>query len=487
MYIILIVLVSAVSALACLLMRSYRTLTIAAVLGAFSVFILSFLAIGVWFGFLPGSTSGLKFDGFGAILLALIAVVQLLAVASGIPYLKAEIEEGTATLSQARWYGALIPLFVISMVLAVSVDSLGLMWIAVEGTTLATTMLVAFYTKGGSLEAAWKYILVCSAGIAVGLIGILLLYYSAFLSSGGIESVSVTWTSLLAAAKLLPPAVVKLAFVFIFIGFGTKVGIVPMHTWLPDAHGRTPSPVSGMLSGVLLSVALLVIYRAKTIVDIVLGAPDWTNNFFIVFGALSVAASVCFMVRQKNYKRLLAYSSIEHMGFAVFALGFGPAGVPFAMVQIIGHALLKSALFFGTGNILIAYKSTKFDKVSAVAKYLPRLSALFVMALIMLLAVPPSPLFFSELGIFSLGFAAHPAVSAVVLLALVIAAGSFFMNFMPMFFVAREKALPAHETFERWNAVHTAMVIGLVLAAAFGLLLVFGSAQEAIGRIVSII
>ncbi len=486
MYIIFAVLAAAITALVCLFARNYRALTISAVSGSFVVFAFALISIGAWFGFIPGSMAWLKFDGFGAVMLALVAVVQLFATISSVPYLRAEIEEGTVTFSQARWYNALIPAFVISMILAVSVDSLGLMWIAMEGTTLATTMLVAFYTKEGSLEAAWKYILVCSAGIAIGLIGVLLIFYAAFLGSGS-ETVSITWTSLLASAHLLPPAVVKLAFVFAFIGFGTKVGMVPMHTWLPDAHGRTPSPVSGMLSAVLLPIALLIIYRAKVVVDAVLGSADWSNGFFIFFGALSVAVSVCFMVRQKNYKRLLAYSSIEHMGFAVFALGFGKLGVIFAMIHIIGHALIKSALFFGTGNILIAYKSTKFDKVAMVAKYLPRLSVLFVIALLMLLAVPPSPLFFSELGIFALGFGTHPLASAIVLAASVIAAGSFFMNFIPMFFLGHDDARPTHKEVEHWNATHTAIAAGLVLAVAFGVSLLAGSGREMLAQIISII
>jgi hydrogenase-4 component F len=487
MYIILLVFVAAITALACILLRSYRAVSIAAMAGALATFVLALCAVAAWFGYFPVGYDGLKFDGFGAVILMLIATVQLFAIAAGVPYIKEELEEGTITLLQARLYNALIPLFVIAMAVAVSANSLGLMWIAIEATTLATTMLVAFYTKGGSLEAAWKYILVCSAGIAIGLIGVMLFYYAVYLAGNGADVTSVTWTGLLAAAKTLPPAVVKLAFVFIFIGFGTKVGIVPMHTWLPDAHGRTPSPISGMLSGVLLSVALLVIYRAKVVVDTALGSSAWSNNFFIFFGALSVATPVCFMIKQKNYKRLLAYSSIEHMGLAVFSLGFGPAGAVFAMIEVIGHAFLKSALFFGTGNILLAYKSTKFEKVSAVARHLPRLAVLFTLALVMLLAVPPSPLFFSELGVFSLGFASHPYASAVVLLALVIAAGSFFMNFMPMLFVSHEHAQPEHYTKEHWNAVHTVMVAALVLAVGFGIALLVGPGQEMINRIISII
>jgi len=486
MYITLSVAILAVTALIVLLAKKRETMSAVSVIGTVISFAFLVAAVAVGWGYMPGTMSGVHIDGFGGIVLVLIGLVHLLAIWASSSYLKKEIEEGIVSLAQVRYYYALIPLFAISMIVAVSVNSLGLMWIAIEGMTLATTMLVAFYTKGGSLEAAWKFILVCSAGIAIGLIGILLFYYAIFLAGGGSEAVSISWSGLFAAAQTLSPSLVKLAFVFIFIGFGTKVGLVPMHTWLPDTNSRAPSPVSGMLSGVGEAVALLIVYRAKTVVDAVLGSSDWTNGFFLFFGALSVLTPVFFMIRQKNYKRLLAYSSIEHMGLAVFALGFGAPGFVFAVIHIIGHAFLKSALFFGTGNILLTYKSTKFEKVSGLSHYLPRLAALFVFASVLLLAVPPSPLFISELGIMALGFTNHPALTAVVLLGTIIASVSFFINFMPMLFVVRESALPARKEVETWNTVHTTLLVGVVLSVLLGLFLIVGSGQEVLRQLISL-
>lgn len=485
MAIALIIIIAAVSAFACLFANSYRACFRMAVAGSAVVFALS-LAVAA--GYLSLGTYAISYfhvGGLARMLIALVGFVQFAAVLASGRYMETEIGEKIVTFTQAKWYYALIPVFVLSMVLAIAADGLGLMWIAVEGTTLATTMLVAFYTKEGSLEAAWKYILVCSVGIGIGLVGVLLFYYSALSSGLDSETFSVTWTGLNAIASTLPPAMVKLAFVFFFIGFGAKVGLVPMHTWLPDAHSRTPSPVSGMLSGVLLPVALYAVIRAKNLVDAVLGSSDWSNHFFIIFGALSVLVSALFMIKQTNYKRLLAYSSIEHMGLAVFALGLGNVGLTIACVHIFGHAIAKSGLFFGTGSILNAYASTKFKNVSAVAKFLPVTGTLFALGILMLLAVPPSPLFFSEVALISAAVGTHPVATAVVSLALVIVGVSFFASFMPMLFVKRDDALPAHAHGEKWGAGHAGIAVGLLALAAVGVVFAVGAGWPLVSKIIS--
>lgn len=485
MAIALIIIVAAVSAIACLSARTYRSCFNMAVAGSAVVFALSLVVAAGYSSFGFSEISAFATGGLARMLIALIGFVQFAAVLASGRYMETEIGEKIVAFSQARWYYALIPVFVFSMVLAVAADGLGLMWIAVEGTTLATTMLVAFYTKDGSLEAAWKYILVCSVGIGIGLVGVLLLYYSAVSAGIGGEALSVTWTGLNAAAAQLPPAIVKLAFVFFFIGFGAKVGIVPMHTWLPDAHSRTPSPVSGMLSGVLLPVALYAVVRAKSLTDAVLGSGAWTGNFFIFFGALSVIVAACFMIKQPNFKRLLAYSSIEHMGIAVFALGLGNTGLTIACVHVFGHALAKSGLFFNAGSIMNAYGSTKFKNVSAVAKFLPITGTLFVFGILMLLAVPPSPLFFSEVAVISAAVGSHPFATAVVSLALVMVGASFFASFMPMLFERREDALPPHAHPEKIGGVHVAVGVALLCLAAAGLAFAFGHGWPLVSKIIA--
>jgi len=202
----------------------------------------------------------------------------------------------------------------------------------------------------------------------------------------------------------------QIAFVFILIGYGTKVGLVPMHAWLPDAHSRAPAPISALLSGVLLNAALFSILRYKTLVDITLSNSHWSGQLLLFFGALSCVVPAAFILVQTDYKRLLAYSSIEHMGLTAFLFGLGPVGTFAALIHMIGHALSKSMLFFAAGNIYLAFKSTKFEKVGEVMRVLPYTGAIFLAGVLALLAVPPSPLFLSEYRLFAGAISSHPVL-----------------------------------------------------------------------------
>lgn len=408
-------------------------------------------------------------DGFAAILMALVGFVQWTATLVSGPYLKEELHEKIVSLKQVRMYYALMQLFVLSMVLTLSANNIGIMWIALEGTTLATTLLVAFYTYDGSLEAAWKYIVLCSVGISLGLLGVLLVYYAATNAGAGATATVLSWTTLQGIAGQLPPSIMRWAFVFIFIGYGAKVGLVPMHTWLPDAHGRTPSPISGMLSGVLLNVALFAILRYKNLVDLSLGGSAWSNRLFLVFGALSFILPAAFILVQRNYKRLLAYSSIEHMGFIVFCIGLGAPGMLAAMVHLIGHSLIKSMLFFGTGNMLLRWKSTKIAHIGPVMTSLPITGTMFLCGLLALLATPPSPMFWSELMAFSAAIGTHPFLVIGMLLAGTVLFAGMLRNLLPMLFSTQKD--PVTAPIERWNLSHTAMALHLIAVVAFGFLL----------------
>lgn len=414
-------------------------------------------------------------DPFVGLLLVIIGFVQWTAVLFSVPYMKKELEIKAVVFSQVRVYFFLIQMFVLSMVVTVLSNNIGIMWVALEGTTLATTMLVAFYTREGSLEAAWKYILVCSVGISLGLLGVMLMYYAVV--SGGLigNADALTWTSLRKVASSLNPVFVRLAFVFIFLGYGAKVGLVPMHTWLPDAHGRTPSPMSAMLSGVLLNIALYAILRFKAITDVALGGSDWTNHFFLVFGAISFIVPAAFIIGQRNYKRMLAYSSIEHMGLIVFALGLGVPGMIAALMHLVGHALIKSLLFYGTGNVLLKWHSTKFEHVGPVAKVLPYTGTLFLIGLFALLAVPPSPIFMAEYLTFAAAVNQYPRLSMVLLAAGALIFGGMIMRFIPFLYSEKEKEKPAlkdevHEeqSSEHWNLGHTVMCLHAVVAVIVG-------------------
>ena len=314
------------------------------------------LTLMIGFPALSGAVAGFQqtlwyIDRLAGLMLLLIGVVQWGAMLASIPYLSEELHEKLVTVNAIRRYFFFFFMFVLALAGAVMADNLGVMWIMLEGTTLATTLLVAFYPREGSLEAAWKYVVLCSTGLSMGLLGLLILY-AAVTNSGSAEGVAAMSASgLVGVASHLPAELVRIAFVFILIGYGTKMGLAPMHSWLPDAHSRAPSPISGLLSGVALITALFSVLRYKAIVDTALGGSMWTNDLFLAFGALSVAVPAAFVLLQQDYKRLLAYSSIEHMGLTVFAWGLGGVGVAAALIHMVGHALIKSMLFFGAGNI----------------------------------------------------------------------------------------------------------------------------------------
>jgi hydrogenase-4 component F len=405
-------------------------------------------------------------DPFAGLLVLVISFVQWTATMTSIVYLREERKEKIITLRQMRWYHALVQLFVLSMFVTVIADNLGLMWIALEATTLTTAFLVAFYTTDGSLEAAWKYILICSVGISLGLLGMLLVFYAA--ATGSVASVAgISWVGLHAAAASLPPEIMKLAFAFILVGFGTKMGLVPMHTWLPDAHARTPSPISGMLSGVLLNAALFAILRYKSLVDGSLGSSSWTDSLLVFFGALSFVVPAAFILVQENYKRLLAYSSIEHMGFTMFAFGLGPVGMAAGIIHIVGHALSKSLLFFAAGNFFLRFKHTTIERIGNVLRALPYSGPFFLIGMLALLAIPPSPLFVSEVSAIGASVGTHPLYTLIILLAGVIIVAGFISLIMPLL-IADRGDVPRHYG-ERWNLSHTAMACHLILLLGFGI------------------
>ena len=236
-------------------------------------------------------------------------------------------------------------MFLFAMVAATLANSLGVQWVALEGTTLATTFLIAFFRKRESLEAGWKYLILCSVGIALALFGVVLTYYSSVRVLGDASS-ALNMTELIGVANQLDPNVLKLAFIFILVGYGTKVGLVPMHTWLPDAYSEAPAPIAAMLAGVLETVAVYTVLRSKSLVDQAL-PPEFSGNLLLTFGLLSFVVASLFILIQHNYKRLFAYSSIEHMGLAMIGFGVGGLVGTFAgLFHLLNHALAKALAFF---------------------------------------------------------------------------------------------------------------------------------------------
>lgn len=362
-------------------------------------------------------------DSLSIIILDIVLTIGLMTSIYSIQYMNEEIEHGKTKPQGLRTYYMLLYSFIFTMVLSLSVGNMGIMWIAIEATTLSSAFLVGFYNNKQALEAAWKYIIVCSVGIAIALLGITLLHLS---SIGVLEKEQfLSWRALYDNAQSLKSSVVRLAFIFILIGFGTKAGLAPMHTWLPDAHSQAPSPISALLSGVLLNSAMYGIIRTVAIVNRNLGSSDFTGKLLMAIGLLSIATAAVFILTQKDYKRLLAYSSIEHMGIIAFAIGiFTPLAVFGALFHTINHSLTKSMLFLSSGNILQKYNTKEISKITGVLKSLPVSGLAFLAGIFAITGTPPFSIFSSELSIIAAIFQKNNiflGIVFVILLAIVFA------------------------------------------------------------------
>ncbi len=346
-------------------------------------------------------------DALSAIMLMTISVVSFMVCLFAIGYLNQELHQQVINLKQLKLFYSLMYGFIFTMLLVVSTQNLGVMWIAIEATTLASAFLVGFYKRKESIEAAWKYVIICSVGIALALLGIVFLYISAVNIFEGSKS-SLNWLFLLKNANLLHSSILKISFIFILVGFGTKAGLVPMHTWLPDAYSQAPSPISALLSGVLSNSAMYGIIRILAIVNKNLNNNLYAGRLLMIAGLLSIATAAVFILTQKDFKRLLAYSSIEHMGIITFGLGlFTPITIFASLFHMVNNAFTKSLLFLATGNIRLKYQTREIFKVTGLIKTIPITGVVFLMGLFAIAGSPPFSIFSSELnmiiGAFSTG------------------------------------------------------------------------------------
>ncbi len=395
----------------------------------------------------------LRADALSAWMVGLIALVAGLAA----------VEAPHYAHGAARRFYPFFHLFVFTMLLAVTTDDLGFMWVAVEGTTLASVVLVNFERTRASLEASYKYVLICSVGIAVAFLGTVLIYFADVTRFGDAEH-ALRWTTLQQLAPGLPPRVVELAFVFLLVGYGTKAGLAPMHTWLPDAHSEAPAPVSAMMSGILLAIGVYAILRFKPIVDAAAG-PAVARRLLLWLGLASMAVAAAFLWNPRNYKRMLAYSSVEHLGLVSVGVAFGgPWGVAGAVLHIANHALAKSVLFLLSGRIRAAYASMEIEAVQGLLARLPVSGPLFFAAMLALLGLPPFGLFVSEVMIIGAGFSGgHVGAAVTALVLLVIAFAGLLRALQRM--LHGEAA--GRGTERRWAAVP--MVAALILLLLTGL------------------
>jgi hydrogenase-4 component F len=370
---------------------------------AWTGFLAAAASLGSGITFVTGPTASspagvLRVDALTAWMLIAIGAVAVVACASATNYLAAD------TSAERRRYLILTQLFLACMTTAVLADSLGLLWIAVEATTIVTAFLVGHRRTRPSVEAAWKYVVLCSVGIGIAFLGTVCLY-AASVAAGAHGITALNWTYLSAHASGLDPGLTQLAAGLVLLGFGTKAGLAPMHSWLPDAHSQAPAPVSALMSGVLLSVSFYAILRYKTITDAVLG-PSYTRNLLLIAALASLVVAAALLIGQRDYKRLLAYSSIEHMGLIALATAFGtPLAVAAALLHMLGHGLAKAVAFCSAGRVVAVTGSQRIDDVRGLGASQPALAATFGIGLVALLGFPPFSLFASELGIARTGLA----------------------------------------------------------------------------------
>lgn len=375
-------------------------------------------------------------DSLSGYILFITTLAFFLVSLYSISYFGEELRRKVITLKKLKLYYCLSNAFVLSMILALTTQNMGVLWIAIEATTLASAFLVGFYNNKTAIEAAWKYLIICSVGIAFALMGIILLYYSSTVALVGAKISGLNWNYLIQNASALDPSILKIAFIFILIGFGTKVGFSPMHTWLPDAHSQAPSPVSALLSGVLLNTAMYGIIRVLAIVNKSLGSSKYTGNLLIFIGILSIGTAAIFVLVQQDYKRILAYSSIEHMG--IIALGLGictPISIFAALYHIFNHAMTKSMLFLATGNVYLKYHTKKISSIKGLIKTMPITGVAFVLGVFAIIGMPPFGIFMSEFNtVVAAIFSKKYIVAALVLIFLAVVFAGFIKQLSKMFY-----------------------------------------------------
>lgn len=365
----------------------------------------------------------LHVDSLSALFLALLGIIGCLTGLYSMGYMRHEVDEGEISVTTLCNYYGFFHLFLFTMMLVVTSNNLIVMWVAIEATTLSSAFLVGIYGQRSSLEAAWKYIIICTVGVAFGLFGTILVYANAASFMPDPHN-AIFWSEVLKHAAQLDPTLMHLAFVFVLIGFGTKTGLFPMHAWLPDAHSEAPSPTSALLSAVLLNCALLVIIRFHIIITSAIGT-EFPNTLLMIFGLLSVAVAAFFILVQQDVKRLLAYSSVENMGLIAVALGIGgPLGVLAALLHTLNHSLAKTLLFCGSGNVLLKYGTRDLGVVRGMLKLMPFSAVLLAGGALALGGMPPFNVFLSEFMTVTAGLAAgHIWLTIGLLLLLTVVLG----------------------------------------------------------------
>jgi hydrogenase-4 component F len=348
-------------------------------------------------------------------------------------YIGHELEIGRLTHAHLRFYHAMYQVMMFGMNLALVANNIGLMWVAIEIATLATVVMVGIYRTPEALEAAWKYFILASVGIAFALFGTILVYMAARPVMGeGYQGM--IWTLLMQHVASFDPALLNIAFIFLLLGYGTKVGLAPLHAWLPDAHAEGPTPISAVLSGLLLNVALYAILRFKMLLALNPNAIS-PGPLMVTLGLVSLLFAAFMLYRRHDIKRLFAYSSIEHMGIIVFAFGMGGALANFAgLLQMTMHSLTKSAIFFAVGHIAQVKGTQRIAEIRGLTVSHPLLGWALVLGVVAIAGLPPLGIFMSEFLVVSSTFARAPLLAVLLVIGLLVAFGALLMRLQGLAF-----------------------------------------------------
>jgi len=366
-------------------------------------------------------------DDLNVVFIVLNTFVAFTTSVFSASYISHELETGRLTPTNVRFYHAMYQIMMLGMNLAFVSNNIGLMWVAVEVATLTTVLMVGIYRTHEALEAAWKYFILGSVGIAFALFGTILVYMAAQPIIGEGQNAMV-WTMLIEHAKQFDPALINLAFVFLLLGYGTKVGLVPLHAWLPDAHAEGPTPISAVLSGLLLNVALYAVLRYKLLLAATPGAFA-PGALMMTLGLSSLVVAAFMLYRRRDIKRLFAYSSIEHMGIIVFAFGLGGPLANFAgLLHMVMHSLTKSAIFFSVGHVAQIKGTQKLAEIKGLTASHPVLGWALVFGVVAIIGAPPFGVFMSEFLIVSSTFAREPLLAIPLVFGLLVAFGALALR-----------------------------------------------------------
>jgi hydrogenase-4 component F len=362
----------------------------------------------------------LRADDLAVLFLSLIGLLAVAVSVATVGWMQQQLAHEKMRADRLRYYYALVHGFVATMLVTVLADNLGILWIAMEGTTITSALLVGFRGDKHGLEAAWKYIIVTTIGISFGLFGTVLIYGAAAHAQGGVFAGAMNWSSIAAIAPRLDPGIVRVGFIFVIVGYGTKAGLAPVHMWLPDAHSQAPTPVSALLSGALIKCALFGIIRFHTIA---LGAcgPEFSQGLLLAFGLVSVVVATPFIIVQHDLKRLLGYHSVEHVGIIALGLGFGGrVGTYGALLHVVNHGVTKALVFLTAGDAIGRYGTRDMRLMKGFLGIAPLAGTLLLMGAFSLAGTPPFSIFISELLVVRAGIAAGRTLAVAVFLVMVV-------------------------------------------------------------------